>query len=71
MEEAIITITIKKSEGQWFSEHQFTNIDDLMAAVVLFDVGRNLILRYRHVHDHDHDHHHHPEAGHGDAATEN
>lgn len=66
-EEATITITIKKIGEQWLSEHQLVNIDELVAAVIMMDVGRDLILR----HHFNHDHPHHPEAGHGDATAEN
>jgi hypothetical protein len=68
-QEAKITITITKSGEQWTSTHELTNIDPLIAAVVMIDVGRDLILGHHFGHEHlDSDLEF---AKHGDAAAEN
>lgn len=66
MEEATITITIKKTGEQWVSTHKLTNIEPLVAAVVMIDVGRDLILAHHFHHEHEH-----TEEPSGDAAAEN
>jgi hypothetical protein len=68
-QEAKITIAIKKSGEHWVSTHELANIDPLLAAVVMIDVGRDLILGH-------HFDHEHPDsdlefAKHGDAPAEN
>lgn len=53
VQEATITITIRKSGETWSSTHHLANIDPLVAAVIMMDVGRDLILAH-HFHGHDH-----------------